>query len=217
MVQDYNSLNRKLFGKNFIWGISTAAFQTEGSCDIDGKGPSIWDDFTARKGKIKGSHTANVACDFYNGYQRDISLLRKLHIPNFRFSLAWSRIMPDGKAALNHRGIDFYNRVIDHCLENDIQPWLTIYHWDLPLALERKGGWTNRDIVEWFADYVEVCARHFGDRVSNWIVMNEPMVFTGAGYFIGVHAPGKLGLRNFLPSIHHATLAMAAGGRVIFP
>jgi beta-glucosidase len=201
------------FGDTFNWGVSVAAYQIEGAHDADGKGKSIWDVFTATKGKIlKGQH-ACTACDFYNRYEEDIALIKKLNIPNFRFSVSWSRILPDGEKTINQAGIDFYNKVIDRCLESGIEPWLTLYHWDLPQALEIKGGWTNRGIIDWFCDYVEICAKNFGDRVKNWMIMNEPMVFTGAGYFLGLHAPGKTGMKNFLPAIHHVTLSMAEGAR----
>lgn len=203
------------FGEDFQWGVSTAAFQIEGSCDAGGKGASIWDTFTAKKGTIRDGHHAATACDFFNNYQRDIELVKKLNIPNFRFSISWSRIMPNGRLPLNQSGIDFYHKVIDYCLENDITPWITLYHWDLPQDLENLGGWTNRKIVSWFAAYAEVCAQHFGKRVKHWMVMNEPMVFTGAGYFLGIHAPGKKGLRNFLPAIHHVTLSIATGGKIL--
>lgn len=203
------------FGSDFKWGVTTAAFQIEGSCGADGKGPSIWDVFTSRKGKIKNGDTASVACDFYNCYQKDIALVRRLNIPNFRFSVAWSRVLPEGTGRINQKGIDFYNRLIDHCLENEIDPWLTLYHWDLPQALEKKGGWTNRDIVSWFDEYAGLCARNFGDRVKHWLVMNEPMVFAGAGYFLGIHAPGRTGLGNFLPAVHHVVLGMSSAGNVL--
>ena len=209
------ALHKNLFGDNFKWGVSTAAFQTEGAHDADDKGLSIWDVFTSRKGKVKGGHHAQTACDFYNCYKDDIALAGSLNIPNFRFSLSWPRIMPTGHAPINRKGIDYYNRVIDTMLESGTEPWATLYHWDLPHELELKGGWTNRDIVSWFAEYTEACAHHFGDRVHNWMVMNEPSVFTGAGYFLGIHAPGKRGLVNFLKAMHHATLATAAGGKVL--
>ncbi|RXF69652.1 GH1 family beta-glucosidase [Arcticibacter tournemirensis] len=215
MDYEGQELHKDQFGEDFKWGISTAAFQTEGSCAADGKGPSVWDVFSARKGKIRNGHHANTACDFYNCYQKDIALIRRLNIPNFRFSVSWPRVLPSGVKTVNQKGIDFYNKVIDHCLENDIEPWLTLYHWDLPQALELKGGWTNRDIVSWFADYTELCARNYGDRVKHWMVLNEPMVFTGAGYFLGLHAPGRAGLSNFLPAIHHAVLSMGEGGRIL--
>jgi len=208
-------LNKQLFGDDFAWGVSTAAPQIEGAHDADGKGQSIWDIFSAKKGKIKNGDHHYTACDFYNCYEQDIDLVKQLNIPNFRFSIAWSRIFPDGTGAVNQAGIDHYNKVIDYCLKQGITPWVTIYHWDLPHALELKGGWTNRSIVDWFTEFVTVCANSFGDRVKYWMVMNEPSVFTGAGYFFGIHAPGKTGLRNFLPAIHHATMCMAAGGKVL--
>ena len=203
------------FGKDFIWGISTAAYQIEGAFDKDGKGPSIWDEFTAKKGAIFQGQTGQIACDFYHRYEEDILLLKAMNIPHFRFSLSWPRILFDGYGTLNQLGVDFYNRVINFCLECGITPWVTLYHWDLPQALEEKGGWTNRDILGWFEGYVKVCGTLFGDRVKHWMVLNEPMVFTGAGYFLGVHAPGRKGLKNFLPAIHHATLCQAIGGKVL--
>lgn len=210
-----DKISREQFGDDFRWGVSTAAYQIEGAFDVDGKGLSIWDVFTSRRGKIKSRHHGNVACNFYNCFKGDIELIKQLNIPDFRFSISWSRVMPSGRGAVNQSGIDYYNRVIDFCLENDINPWLTLYHWDLPHALEQRGGWTNRDIVGWFSDFSELCAKQFGDRVKHWMVMNEPAVFTGGGYFLGIHAPGRRGMGNFLPAIHHATLCMGEGGRVL--
>jgi len=212
---ELNNLRKEDFDANFKWGVSTAAYQIEGAHDIEGKGLSIWDVFTSRKGKIKDSHHGQIACDFYNCFQNDIQLVRELNIPNFRFSISWPRVMPNGQSPVNQAGIDYYNRVIDFSLECGIEPWLTLYHWDLPQTLELRGGWTNRDIIGWFSDYTELCAKSFGDRVKNWMVMNEPSVFTGAGYFLGVHAPGKTGLKNFLPAIHYVTLATAASGKIL--
>lgn len=208
-------LSRDLFGKDFKWGVSTAAYQIEGGYDADGKGLSIWDAYTDRKNKVLNGHHGKIACDFYNRYQDDLSLVKKLNIPNFRFSTSWSRIMPEGSGSVNQKGIDFYNKIIDTCLENGTDPWLTLYHWDLPHALEKKGGWTNRDVISWFADYTEICAKNFGDRVKHWIVMNEPMAFTGAGYFLGVHAPGRTGANNFIPAVHHTVLSTCEGGRIL--
>jgi beta-glucosidase len=206
-------LNKSLFGDDFEWGVATAAFQIEGSCNVDGKGESIWDAFTAKQGKISNGHKADVACDFYQRYKADIDLIKQLNIPNFRFSISWPRILPNGTGNVNKAGIDYYNQVIDYCIEQGIEPWVTIYHWDLPQALELKGGWTNRDIVEWFTAYTAICAQYFGDRVKHWIIMNEPSVFSGAGYFFGIHAPGRTGLKNFLPAIHHIVLSMVAGAK----
>ena len=209
------ALSKQLFGDDFSWGVSTAALQTEGSCDVGGKGLSIWDTFSSKKGKILNGDKPTTACGFYENYQRDIDLVKKLNIPNFRFSIAWSRVLPQGTGEVNQAGINHYNKIIDYCLAQGVEPWITIYHWDLPQILEDKGGWTNRDVVGWFTEFSIVCAQSFGDRVTNWMVMNEPAVFTGAGYFLGIHAPGKRGLHNFLPAVHHAVLSIVAGAKVL--
>jgi beta-glucosidase len=203
------------FGPDFKWGVSTAAYQIEGAYNTDGKGASIWDVFAQKKRKIAGNHNGNVACDFYNRYADDIALMYKLNIRNYRFSISWSRILPQGIGAINYKGIDFYNRVIDFCLELGIESWVTLYHWDLPQALQQKGGWENRDVIAWFDNFANYCAKYFGDRVKHWMVLNEPMVFTGAGYFLGVHAPGKKGLSSFLAAAHHAALCQASAGRIL--
>ena len=203
------------FGDDFTWGVSTAAYQIEGAHNIDGKGPSIWDTFSQQKKKIIDDHNGNVACNFYNNYAEDIALMHKMNIANYRFSISWSRILPNGTGAVNSKGINFYNRIINYCLELGIQPWITLYHWDLPQILQQKGGWVNRDIIEWFSNFVACCVNNFGDRVKHWMVLNEPMVFTGAGYFLGVHAPGKKGLASFLAAAHHAAMCQAEGGRII--
>jgi beta-glucosidase len=208
-------ISKQLFGNEFAWGVSTAALQIEGACDADGKGQSIWDTFSDRKGKILNGDKPSNACDFYNRYREDVDLVKKLNIPNFRFSISWSRILPDGAGRINQAGINYYNNVIDYCLQVGIEPWITLYHWDLPQALEDNGGWTNREIVNWFSEFVTICVQSFGDRVKNWMVMNEPAVFTGAGYFLGIHAPGRRGLRNFLPAVHHVVLSIVAGARIL--
>jgi beta-glucosidase len=215
IIQDTQQFSKKHFGRDFTWGVSSAAFQTEGSCFADGKGESIWDVFARKSGKILNCDSPDTACDFYNRYKADIDLIKELGIPNFRFSISWPRILPAGTGEINRAGVDHYNNVINYCLEKGIEPWVTIYHWDLPEILEQKGGWTNREIIDWFSTYVAVCAKEFGDRVKHWMVMNEPAVFTGAGYFLGIHAPGRIGLWHFLPAIHHAVLCMAAGGKVL--
>lgn len=209
------NLVREAFGADFKWGVSTAAYQVEGGHCADGKGISIWDVFANTRGKIFKEQNANTACNFYEQYASDISLMYEMNISNFRFSFSWSRIIPNGTGAINTKGVNYYNRVIDFCLELGITPWVTLYHWDLPYALEKKGGWTNRSIINWFADYVKFCIQTFGDRVKNWMILNEPIVFTGAGYFLGIHAPGKKGLSNFLSAAHHAALCQAEGGRII--
>jgi beta-glucosidase len=205
------------FGKDFIWGTSTAAYQIEGAFNAHGKGLSIWDDFSnLKKGKsIKGKANGNIAANHYHLYPTDFELMNQLDFENYRFSTAWSRILPDGVGQINTNGLDFYDRLIDTMLGFNITPWLTLYHWDLPLALHKKGGWKNRDILSWFEEYVCLVASKFGDRVKNWMVLNEPLVFTGAGYFIGIHAPGHKGISNFIPSMLHATLCQSLGGRLI--
>lgn len=208
-------INKEQFGEDFKWGVTISAFQNEGAVAADGKGPSIWDTFSHKKGKIKTGETADEACNFYYNTKEDIDLASQLNFENFGFSVAWSRVFPDGKGQINQKGIDFYNKVIDQCLEKGIDPWITLYHWDLPQKLEDKGGWASRDIVGWFSDYADVCTRHFGDRVKNYKVLNEPSAFTGFGYMTGEHAPGHKNLFRFLAAAHHANLAQAAGGRIV--
>lgn len=203
------------FGPDFTWGVSTAAYQTEGAYNADGKGASIWDTFTATKGKIGGGETGRVACDFYNRYIQDLILMRSMNIRAFRFSISWSRVFPQGTGMPSSAGVAFYHQLIDFCLELGIEPWVTLYHWDLPQSLQARGGWCNRDIVDWFSEYVRFCIAEFGDRVRHWMVLNEPMVFTGAGHFFGLHAPGIRSLASFLSAAHHAALCQAAGGRII--
>ncbi len=207
--------NKKDFGEDFAWGVSSSALQTEGAYNEDGKGLSIWDQFATRKNKIYKNESPAVACDFYNNYRKDIELAKQLGIPNFRLSISWARILPNGTGKVNQAGIDYYHKVIDTCLEFGIQPWITLYHWDLPLELEKKGGWTNREILDWFREYVEICIRAFQHKVKYWMVLNEPMVFTGAGYFLGVHAPGRKGISSFLSAMHHAVLCQAVGFNTI--
>ncbi|HFK5503807.1 GH1 family beta-glucosidase [Elizabethkingia anophelis] len=208
-------LTKEAFGKDFIWGVSTAAYQIEGAHNMDGKGPSVWDTFVQKRNKIFRNHTGDIACDHYNRYIDDLYLMHSMNIRNYRFSISWSRILPEGTGLINQAGIDFYNRLIDLSLELGITPWVTLYHWDLPHSLEVKGGWTNRDVKDWFGDYVAICVKSFGDRVKNWMVLNEPTVFSAAGYFFGVHAPGRKSIEGFLAAAHHAALAQAHGARVI--
>ena len=202
-------------GDSFCWGVSTSAYQTEGAYQKDGKGLSIWDVFSQGSGNIYQNQHAHEACDFYHRYEEDLLIVRSLHIDHFRFSLSWPRILPNGTGRVNEAGLDFYHRLVDYCLSLDITPWVTLYHWDLPWALSEKGGWTNRDVVGWFKEYAEVAVRALGDRVRHWMVLNEPMMFTGGGYFLGIHAPGKRSISGFLAAVHHATLCQAEGARVV--
>lgn len=203
------------FGSNFTWGVATAAYQIEGAYYSDGKGLSIWDVFTDKANNIADGKTGRIACDFYNRYIHDLILMHSLNIPAFRFSLSWSRIFPGGIGQPNKAGVDFYNCLIDFCLELGIEPWITLYHWDLPQALQTRGGWRNRLIIDWFGEYTRFCVSQFGDRIKRWMVLNEPMVFTGAGHFLGLHAPGLSSLSSFLSAAHHAALCQAEGGRII--
>jgi len=203
------------FPQDFRWGAAGSAFQSEGAFQEDGKGLSIWDTFSAKKGKVRDGSNARESAGFYHHYREDIGLAKDMNFDSFRLSLSWPRIIPGGTGHTNQKGIDFYHKVIDECLGLNIEPWITLYHWDLPQSLEDRGGWTNRDIVGWFTDYVDTCTRIYGDKVKNWIVMNEPMSFTGLGYFLGYHAPGRKGLRNFLPAAHYAALCQAEGGRIV--
>ncbi|KAF0194392.1 MAG: beta-glucosidase [Bacteroidetes bacterium] len=207
-------LLKRDFGPDFKWGVSSSAYQIEGAWDEGGKGKSIWDVFSNTNGRIFQNQHGNITSDFYNRYPNDLALMSRMKIPNYRFSLAWSRIMPSGTKTVNPNGIAFYHRVIDACLTLGIEPWITLYHWDLPWELEKKGGWTNRDIIGWFSEYAAICIKHFGDKVKYWMILNEPMVFTGTGYFLGVHAPGRRGLSSFLASVHHAAMCQAEGGRI---
>lgn len=206
---------KKDFGKDFYWGVSTSAYQIEGAYRKHNKGLSIWDIFTRDSEKIKDGSNANKSSNHYKHFKKDISIIKKLNIPNYRFSVSWPRIIPNGMGTVNPKGIDFYNRLIDRCLKKGITPWITLYHWDLPNILELKGGWTNRDILEWFADYTDIVACEFGDRVKHWLVLNEPVTFIGAGYFLGYHAPGRKGIGNFMPAMHHAMLCQGIGGRLL--
>lgn len=199
---------RKDFGPDFHWGVAVSAYQIEGGWQADGKGPSIWDDFVHRSGRIDRRETGDVACDFYHRYLADIQLLKSLSIPAFRFSFSWPRLFPEGRGRVNPAGVAFYHQVIDALLAEGIEPWVTLYHWDLPLALQKAyGGWESRQVVEDFLAYVRFCAQEYGRKVRYWMVLNEPLAFTAAGYLLGIHAPGRQGLKPFLAAVHHVALA----------
>ena len=184
------TMAEKTFPKDFIWGSATASYQVEGSPLADGAGPSIWHRFSHTPGTTHDGETGDIACDHYNRYKEDIKLMKSLGLKAYRFSISWSRIFPNGKGKINEKGVDFYNRVIDELLKADIIPFVTIYHWDLPAALQDIGGWTNRDIAGWFGDYADYLFQRFGDRVNHWITLNEPWVMAFVGHMYGTHAPG---------------------------
>ena len=210
-----NNFSKNAFGEDFVWGVAMASFQNEGGWNLDGKGESIWDKFSNKRYKIKDRQNAEIACDFYHRFEEDILIAKSLNFNTFRFSISWSRILPDGIGKANSAGLEFYHQVIDCCLENGLEPFVTLYHWDLPQVLEDHGGWTNREIINWFSAYCEVVTREFSGKVKNWMVLNEPAGFIGLGYMTGYHAPGRMGMSNFLPAIHHATMCQAEGGRII--
>lgn len=195
------------FPAGFIWGASTASYQIEGAWNEDGKGVSIWDSFSQKDGNVLNGDTGNVACDHYHLYKKDVALMADLGLNAYRFSTAWSRIFPEGRGKPNRKGRDFYDSLIDELLEHEIDPWLCFYHWDLPQALQDKGGWQNRDMVYWFADYAAFVAEAYGDRVKHFIVLNEPNVAALVGHLLGIHAPGKTDLMAFLAATHHFNLA----------
>ncbi|MFQ5513254.1 MAG: GH1 family beta-glucosidase [Myxococcota bacterium] len=203
------------FPKGFHWGTATAAYQIEGAGREDGKGESIWDRFTHSPGRIRGGDTGDVACDHYHRYREDVALMQRLQQTSYRFSIAWTRIQPLGRGAANPRGVAFYDRLIDALLAAGIRPFPTLYHWDLPQALQDHGGWPNRDTAGRFADYAESVARAFGDRVSDWLLLNEPMIFTVMGHLAGIHAPGLRDRAAFLRATHTANLAQADGYRAM--
>jgi beta-glucosidase len=195
------------FPANFAWGASTSAYQIEGAVDADGRGKSIWDVFCRTPRKVKNGDTGDVACDHYNRWPDDIDLLAHGGFNAYRFSVAWPRIFPSGEGAVEPRGLDFYDRLVDGLLARNIEPRLCLYHWDLPQALQDKGGWLNRDIAPKFADYARIVARRLGDRVKHWAMFNEPNVHALFGHGTGSHAPGLTGLPNMLAAIHHQNLA----------
>lgn len=203
------------FGNDFLWGVATAAAQIEGAANDYGKGPSIWDTFSKRTGKIKKGHQPTLACDFYHRYLEDIALVKTLGFKVFRFSIAWARIFPLGHGSINPQGVAFYHRVIDECLMQDLVPMVTLYHWDLPEALSKEGGWTAFGINSWFNEYVTFCAKEYGDKVKQWIVINEPFGFTSLGYMLGVHAPGQTGVNNFFDAALHTAIAQADGAKIL--
>ncbi len=209
------SFSKSDFGEDFLWGVATSSYQIEGAANEDGRGPSIWDTFCREKGKVLNGETGDVACDFYHRYATDLELVKEMNMKAFRFSLAWSRILPEGRGKINQKGLDFYHRVIDRCVELGIEPWITIFHWDLPQALQDEGGWTNRKTVDAFAEYTNVVTKEFGEKVKNWMVLNEPMAFVAVGHMLGMHAPGDKSLKKFIAATHHATLCQAEGGRIV--
>ena len=203
------------FPPDFLWGMATAAFQVEGAWNEDGKGESIWDRFCHTRGKIKGAATADIACDHYHRYPEDIGILKQLNQKSYRFSISWPRIQPSGTGAPNPKGLDHYSRVVDAALEAGIRPFCTLYHWDLPQALEDRGGWPNRDLAEYFADYAGILAKHLGDRITVWAPFNMPWTVAYLGYGVGAFPPGRASYTDFLKAAHTINLAQGQAFRSI--
>ncbi|MCW5749984.1 MAG: beta-glucosidase [Alphaproteobacteria bacterium] len=192
---------------DFIWGASTSSYQIEGGAREGGRGMSIWDTHCRETGRISGGHTGDAACDHYHRYAEDVELMRRLGMRAYRFSVAWPRVLPRGMGKINETGLDFYDRLIDELLDSGIEPWLCLYHWDLPQALDDLGGWTNRDSAGWFADYAALLARRYGDRVRRFATFNEPSVFVLFGYGFGWNAPGVADRSAYFRAMHHVNLA----------
>jgi beta-glucosidase len=211
----FDSSSEMPFPKGFFWGTATAAYQIEGAWSEDGKGESVWDRFAHTPGKIKNGGTGDLACDSYHRWSEDFALLRAMNLNSYRFSLSWPRLQPTGSGQANSKGIDHYSRLVDALLDARIRPFVTVYHWDLPQALEDAGGWPNRDTASRFADYVELVARSFGDRITDWLLFNEPLTFTYEGYLDGTHAPGRSSIIDFLRASHAVNLAQGMGFRAL--
>ncbi|GAB3281897.1 GH1 family beta-glucosidase [Sinomonas notoginsengisoli] len=192
---------------DFTLGVATSAFQIEGALDEDGRGPSVWDDFAARRGMIADGDSPAVACDHYHLSPADLDLVAGLGVDSYRFSIAWPRVQPEGRGAWNERGWDFYDRLVDGMLSRGLSPMVTLYHWDTPLALEHDGGWLSRETALRCADYAAEAGRRFGDRVDRWVTLNEPVSVALNGYALGIHAPGRQLLFDAMPAVHHQLLA----------
>jgi beta-glucosidase len=198
------------FPKDFVWGAATAAYQVEGAAAEDGKGPSVWDVFSKKKGAVFEGQTGDVACDHYHRYKEDIALMKALGITSYRFSISWPRVLPDGVGAVNDKGFDFYSRLVDELHKNGIAPLCTLFHWDYPQALYKRGGWLNRDSADWFGEYAALVGDRLGDRIKVWVTQNEPQCFIGLALLDGVHAPGdKLKYSEYLLAAHNGMRAHA--------
>ena len=196
------------FSKDFMWGTATAAYQIEGAWNEDGRGPSVWDICGRDRNVVVYNETGDVTCDHYHRYKEDIALMKELGLKCYRFSISWSRVLPDGIGRVNEKGLQFYSDLVDELKANGIEPLVSLYHWDYPYALYQKGGWMNPESPEWFLEYAKVIVDALSDRVSCWITMNEPQCFIGCGHAIGSHAPFlKLGRKDLITMSHNVLLA----------
>jgi beta-glucosidase len=203
------------FPKEFLFGASTSAYQIEGAVEEDGRAPSIWDAFSHAPGKVAGGATGDAACDHYHRYREDIALLRAARLDAYRFSIAWPRVSPEGRGAPNSRGLDFYERLVDELLESGIEPWPCLYHWDLPQALEDRGGWPNRDTAGRFGDYAAMVVARLGDRVRRLVLLNEPSIVAVFGHLVGTHAPGTRSVEACMATMHHLNLATGLAAQTV--
>lgn len=204
------------FKKNFVWGAASAAYQVEGAAFEDGKGLSVWDMMCRKPDAIKEGYTGDVACNHYHRYKEDVALMNEIGLKAYRLSISWPRVIPAGTGAINSKGLDFYDRLVDELLQKGITPYITLFHWDYPYELYKKGGWLNPDSSDWFADYTKVVVDKLSDRVSHWFTLNEPQCFINIGHYFGTHAPGlKLDLTDVLQAQHNALLSHGKAVQVI--
>jgi beta-glucosidase len=210
-----SEINNARFPEGFLWGMASAAYQVEGAWAEDGKGESNWDRFSHTVGKIKGGVTGDSSCDQYHRYKEDIAILKRLNQKSYRFSTSWARVQPRGTGAVNQKGIDYYSRLTDALLEAGIRPFCTIYHWDLPQGLEDRGGWPNRDLAAYYADFAGILAKNLGDRITTWAPFNMPWTFTYYGYGVGIFPPGRADFNQFLKAAHTVNLAQGEAFRAI--
>lgn len=199
----------------FLWGVATSSYQIEGAALEDGRGLSIWDTFCRVPGKVANADNGDIACDHYHRYQEDFDLMKWMGVDAYRFSVAWPRVIPSGTGEINKAGLDFYDRLVDAALERHIEPWLTLYHWDLPQSLQDRGGWNNREIVKWFEEYTDVMTTRLGDRVKNWMTLNEPLCSAWIGHLYGAMAPGIEDLQTALNASHHLLMSHGAATKII--
>ena len=204
------------FPKHFTWGAATSSYQVEGAAWRAGGGASVWDMLGRQEGKIAGGDSGEIACDHYHRYREDVELMAELGLHAYRFSVSWPRVLPDGVGRVNREGLDFYDQLVDALLAKNIEPWLTLFHWDFPYELYCRGGWLNRDSADWFADYTALLVDRLSDRVTHWSTLNEPQIFIGMGHHQGVHAPGlPMALAESLRAAHHCLLAHGRAVQVI--
>jgi len=204
------------FPTDFAWGVATAAYQIEGAASQDGRSPSIWDDFSRQPGATFEGHTGDVACDHYHRYREDVELMRSLGARAYRFSISWTRVLPEGRGQVNEKGLDFYSRLLDELLRAGVTPFATLFHWDYPRALFAKGGWAERDSADWFADYASLIVKRFGDRVLHWMTHNEPNIHILLGHVLGLHAPGlKLPPEKAFVAAHNCLRAHGKAAQAI--